>query len=85
MNDLYIVLKLNGVNSLDLMNNEEFRKSIKVYSFDLSQNQNDFQNYLNNLTQFGENLIELNLSYNKISRLFSKQFNNLSQHARFKL
>jgi hypothetical protein len=74
VNDFYIVLKLNGINSLDLINNEEFRESIKVYSFDLSQNQNDLQNYLNNLSQFGENLIELNLSYNKISRLFTKQF-----------
>ncbi len=74
--DFNIKVSLKGRNYLDLLNDSEMGKKIKVNSLDLSLNNKNLENYLNNLNKFGADLIQLNLSYNKISRLDSEQFNN---------
>ena len=74
----HVSLKLKGRKYMDLLKNSQLSEKIQVNSLDLSFNNENFENYLYDLNRFGANLFQLNISYNKITRLDAEQFNNLS-------
>jgi len=78
LNGYNIMLKLESISDLDIFIKNSLLDSIKLYSLDISNNQDTFENYFDFINSFVQLKI-LNLSYNKISMIRTRQFDKLFQ------
>jgi len=70
-------LRLKGFKGLEAIKNG-LLNGIELYSLDLSENQNNMEQYLYKVNIFSS-IVELNLSHNKISMIKKRIFFNLTQ------